>query len=478
MTKLCKWAARFEALLRRGLAAVVSSEGLYLTLTVLFYGVLNTDVFMSRNDIISPLREYMMLPWAGALLAFWLAREKKNSGADTRMLLLLVLWLAVPFIMRFGTEFFTIQAVYSYTLSFVVFYISVRESDAQRRARQLDIACAGFGLLSILLGGALLYCAATGKTYCSYWDTEYFGVVNGQLQHATHYNGTAMLGIVCMLMCLVGLCRSRKKLLSAYYLLGMVLMALVVVLTQSRTARYAMLAVFAIGTWNGLAAYLPIRKGLLRHGAALVCAAVVLVGGYQLCGWITNAALAHYAGQPSQVLEAMLPSAVAEEEAEEWEEAAVPMEARSQIGDASFSDRTNIWKNVINLWRENPKYMLIGNGASRTQWLIHHGTIHEERGMIAVHNAYLHFAAEFGWIGFGILAAFAVMILPPVLRVFFARGERRMPGGCALCMLVLAILATGMMESAPLDVLTPMSLTLFFALAQLAAAGREMKKQK
>jgi len=477
MTRLCKWADGFDGLLRRVLLAVLTSEGLYLVLAVLFHGVLNTDVFMSRNDIIAPLREYMMLPWAGALLAFWLAREKKNSGLDTWMLLLLMLWLAVPFIMRFGTEFFTIQALSSYALSFIVFYISVRESDAQRRARQLDVACAGFGLLSIALGGALLYCAATGKTYCSYWDTEYFGVVNGQLQHGTHYNGTAMLAITCMLMCLVGLCRSRKKPLAAYYLLGVVIMALVVVLTQSRTARYAMLAVFAIGTWNGLAEYLPIRKGLLRHGMALVCAAVVLVGGYKLSSAITNAALAHYAGQPSQVLEAVLPSAIAEEEMAEAEPV-VPMEARSQMVDASFSDRTNIWKNVINFWRENPKYMLIGNGASRTQWMLHYGTIHEARGLIAMHNAYLHFAAEFGWIGFGILAAFMLSILPSVLRVFFARGEKRMPGGCALCMLVLAILATGMMESAPLDVLTPMGLTLFFVLAQLAGTGREMKKQK
>ena len=476
MTRLCNWADRFDGLVRRVLVAVVASEGLYLVLAVLFHSVLDTDVFMSRSYIIDPLREYMMLPWAGALLALWLAREKKHSGPDTWALLLLTLWIAVPFIVRFGTEFFTMQAVYSYTLSFVVFYISVRESDAARRARQLDIACAGFGLLSILLGGALLYCAATGKNYCSYWDTEQFGVVNGQLQHATHYNGTAMLGITCMLMSLVGFCRSKKRLLSACYLLGVVIMALVVVLTQSRTARYAMLAVFAIGTWNGLSAYLPIRKGLLRHAAALACAAVVLVGGYKLCGVITNAALAHYAGQPTQLLEAVLPSAVAEEEAED--EPVVPMEARSQTVDATFSDRTNIWKNVIHYWRENPKYMLIGNGASRTQWLIHHGTIHEARGSIAVHNAYLHFAAEFGWIGFGILAAFMLIILPSVLRVFFARAQRRMPGGCALCMLVLAILATGMMESAPLDILTPMSLTLFFVLAQIVAAGRDMKNHQ
>lgn len=476
MTKLCKWTERYGALLRSILMAVLASEGLYLVMVVLFNGVLSTDVFMTRNHYLGPLKDYMMPAWAGAMAAFYLARERRNVGLDTRLLLLLALWIAVPFIIRFGTEFFTLYATYGYAICFIVFYISVRESDAKRRANQLDIACACYCLLSIVLGGALLYCAFTGKIYRTYWDTEPFGVKLGQLQHATHYNGTAMLALSGMLMSLVGLCRSKKKPVTLFYLLGVVIMALVVILTQSRTSRYAMLLVLAVGTWNGLAAHLPVRKGLLRHGVALVCAALVLVGGYKLSLVITDAALAHYAGKPTQYLDVMLPSAIAEEE--QAEQPVVPMEARSQKVDASFSDRTNIWKNVINYWRANPKYMIIGNGASRTQWLIHKGTAHEARGSIAVHNAYLHFAAEYGWIGFSILAAFMLSIAAPVLRVFFARGEKRMPGGCALCMLVIAILATGMMESAPLDILTPMGVTLFFALAQLAGAGRELKETK
>ena len=481
MKKLCERADQLSALLRSCLVAVLASEGLYLAMLTLFYGVLSSDVFMTRSGIITPLRDYMMLPWSGALLSLYLVREKKSSP-DTWAMLLLVSWIAVPFIMRFGTEHFTVYAIYSYTLSFILFYCSVRQSDAKRRAHQLDVACMGFAVISIALGGALLYCAATGKTYCSYWDTMYFGVVKGQLQHGTHYNMTAMLAQLCALMCLTGLCRSRKKPYAIIYLLGLVIMTLVVVLTQSRTARYAMLAVFALGTWNGLAEYLPVRKALLRHAAALACAAVVLVGGYKLCGIITDAALAHYAGQTPQVLEAMLPSALAEDEAAEEAEKAPeattkPRKARSQKVDSTFSDRTNIWKNIFKYWRGNPKYMLIGNGASRTQWLLHHGTIHENRGSIAMHNAYLHFAAEFGWIGFGILTVSMLLILPAVLRVFFARGERRMPGGVALCLLVLSILATGMMESTPLDVMTPMAMVLFFALGQLAGAGSDMKSK-
>jgi len=475
MTRLCERANRLSALLRSCLLALVASEGLYLVMMVLFNGVLIADVFMTRHEFIFPLRDYGMYPWSGALLALYLAREKRSGGLDIWTLVVLELWIAVPFIMRFKTEYFTTYSAYGFAISFFVFYASIRESDAQRRARQLDVACAGFCLLSIVLGGALLYCATTGKNYCSYWDTRYFGVVYGQLQHGLHYNSTGMLAVVCTMICMVGLCRSRRKPYAVFYLLGVIIMALVVVLTQSRTARYAMLGAFAVGTWNGLAEYLPIRKTLLRHGAALACAAVVLVGGYAWCLQITDAALAHYAGRPSVVEEALLPSALAEEtEAEKPE----PLLARSQKVDATFSERTLIWKNVLRNWKENPWHMLIGNGSGRTKWLVAENTYHEATGFAYVHNAYLYFAAEFGWIGFAMLALFMISILPSVLRVFFAHGEKRMPGGCALCMLVIAILATGMMENEPLDAMATMNLTLFFALGQLAGTGRELKKNK
>lgn len=473
MIKRCERTDRLAALLRSILLAIVSSEGLYLMMTVLFEGVLITDVFMTRSHYIVPLREYVIHPWMGALLAFYLARERKHVGLDTRLLMLLVLWLSVPFVMRFGTEGVTMRTVYGFVLCFMVFYVSVRESEAVRRGQQLDIACAAMCLLSFIWGGALLYCAVTRKAYCSYWDTMHFGLVNGQLWHGMHYNVTAMLAQTCMLMCLTGLCRHIKKPQAILYLLGVIMMALVVILTQSRTSRYAMLLVFAVGTWNGLAEYLPIRKGLLRHGAALVCALVVLVGGYKLCGAITNAALAHYAGQPVQLLEAVLPSAIAEDETAKPR----PQAARDQRPDASLSDRTTIWKNVFKSWKNNPKHMIIGNGAGRTQWLLAEGTVHEWAGAVGAHNAYLQFAAEFGWIGFGILVVFMLVILPSVLRVFFAHGEKRMPGGCALCMLVIAILATGMMECAPLEPLTPMNVALFFALAQLVGWGRDLKEK-
>jgi len=410
------------------------------------------------------------------LLGMYLLREKERSGLGGRMAALLMLWLIIPFSLRFGTEHHTMQAAHGYAVCFFVFYASICSGDARRRTQQLDIACAGMCLLAIVLGSALLLCAWTGEVFYSYENTQCFGVANGQLQHADHYNNTGMLALTCMLMCLVGLCRSKKKPASALYLLGVLMMALVVVLTQSRTSRYAMLAVLALGTWNALSEYLPLKKALLRQGAALACAAVVLAGGYELCSAITDAALAHYAGTPSPVAEAIVPSALAEDAKETAaSDAPQALEARKAV-DSTFSDRTNIWKNVFKLWKENPKHMLIGNGAARTRWLIAQNTIHEKTGVVATHNAYLHFAAEYGLIGFAILAVFMGSVVPAAVRVFFARGRRRMTGGCALCMLVIAILATGMMESQPLGANTPMNMMLYYALAILCAEGKALKQ--
>lgn len=456
--------------LQRLLMAVFSSEGFLFVILYLLYGVLETDLFLSHRDIVDPLRDYVIMPLSGVLLGACLMREKRPAGFDVRMLFVLILWLSVPFILRFGTEYFTMRSVYGYSICFFVLYASVCGSDARRRGQQLNIACAGIGLISLVLGGMLLYCAWTGKVYYSYPGTTGFGVVNGQLFNAMHYNDTGKTALTCMLFCLTGLCRSRKKPVSILYLLGIIMMALVVILTQSRTARYAMLGVLALGTWNGLSEYLTIRRGWLRQGVALMCAAVVLVGGYWLCARIMDAALAHYAGKPSQVMEAVIPSAVAEEDAKQ--QTADPVMKARDAGDISLTGRTEIWKNLMKNWKENPKHLLLGNGSGRTKWLIFSDT------SISVHNAYLSFTAEFGLIGFALLSVFLCSIAGPILRVFFAHGSSRVPGGCALCMLTAAMLITGMLESSPLESMSITSMSLFFALGQLAGAGKDIKLQQ
>lgn len=480
MEKLMDRSSALEAWLRRGLLAVLGSEGLFLAVMLAFHGVFDTDLFMRVMYLLDPLEKYVVMPWAGALLALMLVTKRGGRALELWPLVLLLVWLFAPFALRFGTEILTMRPWYGYLVCFFVLYGSVRLSDRAHRERQLDAACFGIALISLLLGGALLFCAWTGKTFYSYIDTVHFGVVNGQLQHATHYNTTGMLAVTCAMFSVIGLSRSKNVPSTLYYLCAAAVMTVVVVLTQSRTARYALLAAFAVGTWSELGDRLRIRRTALRQAAALACACAVLVGGYACCAWLTDAALAHYAGRP--VPAPAEATALAQENGEEAEEAATeaaaqPMQARQAV-DSTFSDRTNIWKNVFRNWKASPKYMLIGNGNNRSKWLVTEGTIHENYGFASIHNAYLQFAADYGVLAFGLIVLFLAMIVPSALRVFFARGAARRRGGSALCMAVVAALLTGMMESATLEPLTPMSMMLFFTLAQLMAAGQEMRAER
>jgi len=149
--------------LRRVFVSLLGSEGLFLAVMMLFNGVLSTDYFLTKLQFITPFTDYVLIPWSGLLLGMYLMRENRRGGLSVWALALLVLWLAVPFSMRFGTDYFTMYSTYGYAICFFVFYASVMGRDAIGRERQLDIACAGVCLIAIVLGGTLLYCAWTGE---------------------------------------------------------------------------------------------------------------------------------------------------------------------------------------------------------------------------------------------------------------------------------------------------------------------------
>lgn len=221
---------------------------------------------------------------------------------------------------------------------------------------------------------------------------------------------------------------------------------------------------------------------VLRHGVGLLAAVIAAVGLYQGAALFNDAVIAHYNHVNQQRLLALedelvaLPFPIARAAAQdETPIQAVDMpqlEARKAI-DSTFSDRTNIWKNIFSYWKANPKNLLIGNGTGRSMALIIKGTIHEERGYVPMHNAYLQYIADYGLIGFSLLCAFLLCMVKPVLCSFFAPTDMRRSGDLALCLLVLASLATGLMESNPLEMFSPMNMMFFFALAMLSDGGRK-----
>lgn len=467
------------AAVKKGLLSLASNQALYLFLAFLYAGIFNSNIFKWYREPIGLVHTYVLIPWSVALCVQRLQRADVRTlkSADTGLLTLMLAWVIVPFFLRFGLTFNNVTSWYGNMVAFFAVYAMTREQEAERRGRLLDGLCAGFALLSFVWGGALLYCAATVQGLGLELGGDAFGIQFGTLCAGYDYNTTGMNATCMALMCFVGMTRHKHPLLKLLHGVPAAMMALVVLLTQSRTSRYAVLIGLAAAAYGSVQGRMKHPRALVRHAAALLCAAMVLVGGHVGANKLLSAAVVHYnAGVPL----ALVPQAMAKEtEDERIQEDFIAAwdgeNAHVRTGvDASLSDRTTVWKNLFGLWRENPKHMIIGNGVGRTGSRIVEGTIHEWRGAVAVHNTYLQLIADFGLVGACILGAFFLMILKPVLRVFFARGDKRVPGGRALCALVLAILATGMLESQPLGAMTSMNMMLYYALAVLCEEGRSM----
>lgn len=490
---------RAAAVSRGALVQTVTNTSLFVFAAFLFSGVLGMSPLAWYQDEVTQFFRFILVPW-GMTLAFaqLVRRQDAPMTMDAAVLFALLVWMTVPFIYRFGLTFNNINAACGYAMVFFGVYASLQSESRERREGLIDWACAVFGLFSLIYGGALLYCAVTVQCFAADMGVFGFGVYRGtSLCAGLHYNLTGMTSVCCAMLCLCGAERARRLWLRLLYILGAVMMMIVVVLTQSRTARYALLLALAAGAFCRAYAAGRLRRRVLRAGAAALAAGAVLVIGYFGSARLCDAALQHYervekqrAGQAAQsreesgmaVLGGMIVKvAAAEQNAAEQPgvgaDGAAPEETQPKARpavDATLSGRTEIWSNAFRMWRENPRCLLLGNGVGRTGSIVVKGTSQEALGAIALHNTYLQFIADYGLIGFGLMLAFFALIFGRCARAFVRGGvERR--GMLSMGMLVVAILATGMMESAPLGEMTPMNVLLFFALGVLVPAGERQR---
>ena len=464
--------------IRSAMLFAAGNVGLFVFTAFFVTGILCMEPMVWYREQIDLINQYIVFPWGIALCLLRLERGRQRLAAaprrDIQVLFVLLLWIIVPFALRFGVTFNNMGAWYNHAVVYFGVYAFLSEQDAGARERTFDLFVLLCGMLSFVLGAALLYCAATANTIWNGALTTGFGLNGGaHICHGVHYNLSGMILLCLAMVSLAGVSRSRFLPMRVFYALASAMLLIVVVLTQSRTARYAALISLSVGTYGVIACRVKMNRRVLHQAAALAAAGAVLVGGYVGAAKLTDAALMHYArvqsGQNAAV--GFVQTAIAEEAA--VQAAADVPQARAAV-DSTFSDRTTIWKNLFELWKENPKHMLIGNGVGRTGSRVVQGTIHEEAGAVQMHNTYLQHTADFGLVGTALLFVFFVLLIRPLLRVFAAKGERRKPGYTALCMLVISMLATGMMESAPLGGFSPANMMLFFALALLAGRGEDL----
>lgn len=527
--------ARGQSLIRDIMLAVFGNEALFLIVAFLYATLGDNAIAAWYREPVSLLYGYIVIPWGAALCLLRLQRRAASlepARADVVTLFVLYLWILVPFAIRFGFTGKNATAWHGYAVMFFGIYASISE----RKQRKREMLMATMSVLSAVFAyvfcGALLFCAWSGTIYAADLGPFGFGVVEGWLCSGVHYNITGMIVISLCMMCVMGVGYYRNILLKLFCLIPAVMSMVVIVLSQSRTSRYALLAVLAAAAFDG------VRRALCRRNvaagllAAVLAGAVVLGGGYWGADRMTRAAIAHYnqlaydaalqaalaeqaeaqqaepsAEETTAAEEPTEPSAeemtaeapvepsaeeapveAVEPSAEEVSEASVeataePTAPEIQISevqarelantDGSFSNRTDIWRAVFMLWHDNPKMMMIGNGVNQTGHKI--GQYISWTDGIAVHNAYLQWAADFGLIGLVPQIVFLAIAVWQTIRVFFA--PKRPRGALGLCMMTFASLLIGMMESATLSAMLPINLMFMFALAQLSAMSRDAAKK-
>lgn len=533
--------ARGQSLIRDIMLAVFGNEALFLIVAFLYATLGDNAIAAWYREPVSLLYGYIVIPWGAALCLLRLQRRAASlepARTDVVTLFVLYLWILVPFAIRFGFTGKNATAWHGYAVMFFGIYASISE----RKQREREMLMATMSVLSAVFAyvfcGALLFCAWSGTIYAADLGPFGFGVVNGWLCSGVHYNITGMIVISLCMMCVMGVGCYRNILLKLFCLIPAVMSMAVIVLSQSRTSRYALLAVLAAAAFDG------VRRALCRRNvaagllAAVLAGAVVLGGGYWGADRMTRAAIAHYnqlaydaalqaapaeqavaqqaepsaeettaAEEPTEPsAEEMTAEAPVEPSAEEAPEAqptepsaeeapveateppvqeataepAVPgiqiseVQARELANtDGSFSNRTDIWRAVFMLWRDNPKMMMIGNGVNQTGHKI--GQYISWTDGVAVHNAYLQWAADFGLVGLVPQIVFLAIAVWQTIRVFFA--SKRPRGALGLCMMAFAGLLIGMMESATLSAMLPINLMFMFALAQLSAMSRDIAKK-
>lgn len=460
------------------LLAAFANPGVFVVAAYTISGMFTT---LSLSQVRGLLELNVLVPWGLALAMLRLYRAKERGAAvrfDVLALLALFGWMVVPFGIRFGLNSTNINTWQNFAIIFFGIFAMMTEMNEDELGRTLDAAAALSALVTFVFAGALLYCAVTVTSIRTPYSEYGFGVFqNAQLCAEQHYNATGMLAMCGAFMCLMGASRAKHKLVRALYPVSAVMAALVVILAQSRTARYSLLAGLAVGAYGAVAAGRWNKRLLLRQGAGLLAGLVVLAGGYVFSAKLTDAALMHYAkAQAGQPAVSLVASAMAEENAGEQPAEIVVQEARG-LGEGTFSGRTVVWKNIFEMWKANPKYFLIGVGVGRMSRDLLIGSPLEHSGANMAHNAFIQFTVDHGLIGLVLLGLFFALLVPPALRVLLAAPGKAAAGSRAMCMLAAACLVTALMENEPLSAMRPCNVMLFFALAAIACAGTKAKNK-
>ena len=168
--------------IRTVLLAAATNEMLFFFAAFLLPAVLNTELFRWYPEQVEAYGSMIVVPWGMALCLYRLGRRSGIRGeaqrADIAVLFVLLGWIVVPFWIRYGLTESNVSSWVGHATVYFALYAMTSEESSKRREELFDQVCAMLCALSLLLGGALLWCAWNSAWIDADWamlPNSYFG---------------------------------------------------------------------------------------------------------------------------------------------------------------------------------------------------------------------------------------------------------------------------------------------------------------
>ena len=283
--------------------------------------------------------------------------------------------------------------------------------DEKQRRPFLRVLIALWTLWMTCFCAAGLYAAFTGTLLRRTSAARFIGINAGDnrlylMDYCTNAAGNIAASI---LLAVIAAVMEKSRLNRALYGLCAAVMVAALSLTDARTSFIMLSAGLAMTA--GCAVWHTLRAGkAARVAAVLACGVGVTIGGYLLLSGLTNALGAWVPGSGKT---AWLTTALAED----------GVTHRSVLGGNPLTYRTDVWRGVLALLRNEPQVLLTGTGPQQIMTRVMPYVVSEQPGFDHVHSIYLQMLVSYGLPGFGLMAAFLVLFIRSAWRVLF-RGAR------------------------------------------------------
>ena len=191
----------FARKIRAILLAAAANESLFFFAAFISYAILGSELFTWHQEATQMFERFIVVPWGMALCLLRLDRKSRQMDApwrlDLSVLFVLVMWVIVPFGIRFGLTFNNVTSWQSHCAAYFALYAMLSEEKASVREQRFDLAGALMGLLFAVMGNYMPKTRMNStigiKVYWAYTSQENW--------NATHRFGGKVwvIGGICMM---------------------------------------------------------------------------------------------------------------------------------------------------------------------------------------------------------------------------------------------------------------------------------------